>query len=362
VPDGLVPGDESPHPRGRMKTKEVADALDPGRDRCDHQRGMRLCFVCIALWLWSSAAAAEISFVRDSEADEDVASQLEQLIGQPVSRVGGESHVLDGDDADAALVSIDREHSRVHVASLANPAGLSRELDSSVVAESPYAVALAAAELLDWLDVLAEPAATSAGARSPRAGGRSGRRLTFGVGFDFELQAQLAQDLAFARPALNLELAFDRGSRRFFWTVGARVSAPLGRDVDFTATRALEDATLRAQAMDAAVQLVGGYELGALALTAHAAAGAAYLRVVARDAEQRSLGSSTLFSPLVGAGLGARLSVAYGFALSIRGEAQWAGPPTVYRIDTKRVLDVAAVRFGLLAGLIWESALGWGER
>jgi hypothetical protein len=261
-----------------------------------------------------------------------------------------------------ALVSIDREHSRVHVASIANPAGLSRELDSSVIAQSPYAVALAAAELLDWLDTLAEPGAPSAEARSPRLAGRSARRLTFGLGFDFELQAQLARDLAFARPALNLELAFDRGSRGFFWTAGARVSAPLGRDVDFLATGALEDASVRAQAMDAALQAVGGYELGPLALTIHLAAGVAYLRVAARDAEQHSLGSSALFSPLVGAGVGARLAVAYGFALAVRGEAQWAGPQTIYKIDGESGLDSAAVRFGLLAGLMWESALGWGER
>jgi hypothetical protein len=345
-----------------MKTKEVAGGLDPARDRCDHQRRMRLCFVCIALWLWSSAAAAEISLVRDSDADEEVASRLEQLIGQPVERVSRDSNALQGDRADSALVSIDREHSRVQVASIANPTGLSRELDAGVIAQSPYAVALAAAELLDWLDVLAEPDATTAGGRAPQSAGRSRRRLTFGLGFDFELQAQLERALAFLRPALNLELAFDRGSRGFFWAAGARVSAPLGRDVDFDASTRLENATLRAQAMDAAAQVVGGYEIGPLALTAHAAAGVAYLRVVARDSQQRSLGSSALFSPLIGVGLGVRLAVAYGFALAIRGEAQWAGPQTRYHIEGTEVLDSAAIRLGLLAGLMWESALGWGER
>jgi hypothetical protein len=345
-----------------MKTKEVSSGLDPARDRCDHSCRMRLCFVCIALWFWSSAAAAEISFVRDSDSDEEVASRLEQLIGQPVERVSRDSDVLQGDDGDAAVVSIDREHSRVQVASIGNPKGLSRELDSSVIAQSPYAVALAAAELLDWLDVLAEPGATAGDGRAQQKAGRSHRRLTFGLGFDFELQAQVDRELAFLRPALNLELAFDRGSRGFFWTAGARVSAPLGRDVDIAASPELEDATLRAQAMDAAAQVVGGYAFGPLALTAHAAAGVAYLRVVARDAQQHSLGSSALFSPLVGAGLGVRLSVAYGFALAVRGEAQWAGPRTKYHIEGTQVLDSAPLRLGLLAGLLWESALGWGER
>lgn len=319
---------------------------------------MRLSSVCIALWLSltlaSSVAFAEVSFVRDTAADEEVAARLEELIGQPVVRVSDASDVLERGDADSAVVSIDRDDSLVRVVSIANPEGLSRAFEPAVLADAPYAVALAAAELLDWLDVLAE-----AGANPPPAlEDRSGRRLTFGFGFDFELQVQLARELAFARPAFHAELAFDRGSRGFFWAAGLRVSAPLASDVE----AALQDVSLRAQAMDAAAQFVAGYELGVLAFTAHVAAGLAYLRVAARDARARPLGADAAFSPLVGAGLGMRLAVAYGFAVAVRGEAQWAGPQTRFRVGGDTVLDSSAIRFGFLAGVLWESAFGWGPR
>lgn len=322
---------------------------------------MRLSFVCIALWLGtmsvSSVASAEISFVRDTAADEEVAARLEELIGQPVVRVSDASDALERADTESAVVSIDRDDSLVRVVSIANPDGLSRAFDPVVMEQSPYAVALAAAELLDWLNVLAEPGANGAG-HTPEVGGRGGRRLTFGLGFDFELQAQLRRNLEFARPAFGAELAFDRGSRGFFWTAGVRVSAPLGRDVD----AALQDFSLRAQAMDAAAQLLAGYELGVVAFTAHVAAGLAYLRVAAQDAEQQAAGAHAAFSPLFGVGLGVRLSVAYGFALAVRGEGQWAGPQTKFQVGGRTVLDSAAIRYGFLAGVLWESALGWGER
>jgi hypothetical protein len=330
--------------------------------RCEDLRRMRLSFVCIALSFGiqsvSSVAAAEISFVRGSAADEEVASRLEALIGQPVVRVSSESGALDRADADAAVVSIDRGDALVRVVSIANPDGLTRTFEPAVMEQSPYAVALAAAELLDWLDVLAEPGAP-APTQEPTE--RSGRRLSFGLGLDFELQAQVARDLAFLRPAFNAELAFDRDARGFFWAAGVRVSAPLGRDVAPLATE-LQNLSLRAQAMDAAAQFVVGYELGSLAFTAHAAAGLAYLHVAARDAQQRTLGSEASCSPLVGAGLGVRLSVAYGFAVAVRGEGQWAGPETKYSIAMREALDSAAIRFGFLAGVLWESALGWGQR
>jgi hypothetical protein len=320
---------------------------------------MRLGLVCLALCCWAPVAAAQISFVHRTDADDEIASRLQELIGQRVQVVAPEFAVLakrESADSSAAIVSIDREDSVVRVVSNANPEGFSRAFDEDVMEESPYAVALAAAELLDWLDVISRDGGTA-----PGFAARSGAP-SFALGLDLEVQSQLASDLTFARPALAGELAWGRGTPGLFWTAGARVSAPLARELQPSATGSAADARLRAQAMDAALQIVGGYSFGRLGLTAHLAAGVAYLRVSARDADRRELGSDTQFSPLCAAGLGARFSVALGFALGLRGEAQWAGPRSIYRVGGEPVLDRGAFRVGLLAGILWETALASGAR
>jgi hypothetical protein len=422
--------------------------LDRRRDGCDDGPRMRFGIVCAAWLCWASVAVAQVSFVRNEPKDAQVAAALEQLIGEPVIVVdaavgGGESPRRGPSDA---RVSIDRRRAALHVVTDDRPAGLTRVLDDQLLAKSPYAVALVAAELLDLLHVVPargsratsaltevktvvetrtsvdddsranrEPSlivaptrtiadepteeeddsrpdreapppppppaeardvtetreasartelvdsvdassvpAVHADARSP--GGGSPQDYAFGA--DLELQSQPGHELSFVRPAVYGELSWGRETAGPFWTAGARVSAPFGRELQPSATGPAEDSRVRAQAMDAALQVGAGYSLGRLGVAAHLAAGMTYLRVEALDAARHALGHDAQFSPLLGAGLGARFSIALGFALAVRGEAQWAGPPTEYRIGGVQVLEGGAFRVGLLAGVLWESAFG----
>jgi hypothetical protein len=308
---------------------------------------MRLGLVWVALGCWASTASAQVSLVRHADADDEVATALEQLIGEDVVVVEPAAAAKGWD----ASVSIDRERAVLSVVSPSNPTGLTRTLDEDLIADSPYAVALAAAELLDWLPRASDPVSA---ATSPA--GRSGGLLSYAFGLDVEVQSQLTNELTFVRPAFAGELAWGRGRPGLFWTLGGRVSAPLARELPLAAAQA----SLQARAFDAAAQVVGGYGFGALALTAHAAAGASYLRVEARDA-LGELGHDTFVSPLLAAGLGVRWSVALGFALAARGEAQWAGPASLYNIHDGRVLETHPWRFGAFVGVLWESALGLGR-
>jgi len=187
---------------------------------------------------------------------------------------------------------------------------------------------------------------------------RSSGLPDYAIGADLELQSQPGYPLAFVRPAISAELAWGRDTPGAFWAAGVRVSAPLGRELQPSAAAPAEDSRPRASHGDAAVQATLGYAFGRLGLTTQLAAGTSYLRVEALDAERHSYGHDAQFSPLLAAGIGARLSVALGFALAVRGEAQWAGRGTIYRIGGVQVLEGGAFRVGLLAGVLWESALG----
>jgi hypothetical protein len=420
---------------------------------------MRLAVLCVALSCWAPVAAAQVSFVRHQVEDERVARALEKLIGEPVQLVdaapGGSSPAA---SAARFTVSIDRQRGVLRVVTPESPAGLARALDPNLLADSPYAVALAAAELLELSSVetrrssRVEP--TRAGAseiptsrtrsdarfatastdvrtdvaredaqpqtelrdaepervnrieddrtspepvdqaerteevrpppervarEEPRASPaladqsdetrvasesadprnlRSSGLPDYAIGADLELQNQPGYPLAFVRPAISAELAWGRDTPGAFWAAGVRVSAPLGHELQPSAAAPAEDSHVRAHAMDAAVQATLGYAFGRLGLTTQLAAGTSYLRVEALNAERHSYGHDAQFSPLLAAGIGARLSVALGFALAVRGEAQWAGRGTIYRIGGVQVLEGGAFRVGLLAGVLWESALG----
>ena len=420
---------------------------------------MRLAVLCVALSCWAPVAAAQVSFVRRQVEDERVARALEKLIGEPVQLVdaapGGSSPAA---SAARFTVSIDRQRGVLRVVTPESPAGLARALDLNLLADSPYAVALAAAELLELSSVetrrssRVEPARAGA-SEIPTSRTRSDARFAtastdvrtdvaledaqpqtelrgaepervnrieddrtspepvdhaerteevrpppervareeprappmladhsdearvtsesadprnlrssglpdYAIGADLELQSQPGYPLAFVRPAISAELAWGRDTPGAFWAAGVRVSAPLGRELQPSAAAPAEDSHVRAQAMDAAVQATLGYAFGRLGLTTQLAAGTSYLRVEALDAERHSYGHDAQFSPLLAAGIGARLSVALGFALAVRGEAQWAGRGTIYRIGGVQVLEGGAFRVGLLAGVLWESALG----
>ncbi len=315
---------------------------------------MRVGLLCFALCCCAppTVTAAQVSFLRRGDADEEVALRLEQLIGEHVELVEAEARTaaFQGlEPVHAARVSIDRDDSTVQVISAKNPGGLSRELDAELMAESPYAVALAAAELLEWLD-------TSSGSSTSHAPRRRDA-LGFGLGLDVDFQHQLAGNFSFMRPALHAELAWGRHRPGLFWSAGLRVAAPLGRELRPTAA----GERLRANALDAAAQVVSGYTWGPLAITAHLALGVTHLWVEARAPDRSLLGRDARFAPLTAAGLGLRLSVAHGFAFALRGEAQWAGPRNRYRLAGTRALETGPFRLGLLAGLLWESAIAGGS-
>jgi hypothetical protein len=422
---------------------------------------MRVVVLCVALSCWAPVAAAQVSFVRREPEDERVARALEKLIDEPVLLVDAAAAGRDDAATGARItVSIDHQRGMLRVVTPSAPAGLMRRLDPTLLASSPYAVALAAAELLELSSVETRPAErlepvkaagrgvgevprTTADARplvaaarspassraevapeddrpetEPRASDvekspervdrvqeapaaperiarpeqasasavedrseqpssldrvddrrvspepayphalRSGGLPDYAIGADLELQSQPGYALAFVRPAISAELAWGRDTAGAFWTAGARVCAPLGRDLQPLGAGAAAGSSVRAQAMDAALQTTLGYAFGRLALTTQLAAGLSYLRVEALDAERHALGHDTQLSPLLAAGLGARLSVALGFALAVRGEVQWAGPGARYDIRGIPVLEGGPFRVGVIGGVLWESALG----
>lgn len=313
--------------------------------------------MCVALcWLASAVASAQVSVVCHTPADEELARTLARLIGQPVAAVtaGGDGAAAPEQEARTGeWVSIDRARATVVVHSVERQATLSRALGADVVNGSTYAVALAAAELLEWIESSPRDRdGTRAYAR--RKPHRSGA-LGVGVGADLELQTQPGYPLTLVRPALSVELAWGRQAGAGFWSLGVRAALPGHRSLSVDAP---VPADLSALGYDGALQLTLGQTLGQLALTAQVAAGASYLKVEARDSEDGLLGAADEHvSPLFAAGIGFRYSVLFGFAFAVRAEALWVGRGTDYNIAGQRVLQAGALRIGLLAGILWESAL-----
>lgn len=318
--------------------------------------GMPVRAMCVALcWFVCAVASAQVSVLCRTPADRELAGTLARLIAQPVlTRDVGDATTPrpPADAREGEWVTIDRAAATVNVYSAAQMTTLSRVLDAEVMSASPYAVALATAELLEF--------AGAAGART-LAGQPVASSPQLGIGVDLELQSQPGFDLSFVRPALQLELAWGRARPGGFWTLGVRGAGPGQRTLQVAAAAA-PGARVDALSVDAAAQLTLGHALGRLALLTQLAVGMSYLALEAADASGARLGRDARVAPLFGAGVGFRYSVLSGFGLTVRGEAQWAGSGTVYRIAGEQVLQAGALRVSLLAGLIWEGALAQSAR
>lgn len=301
---------------------------------------MKLSALCALLcWGMCSAVSAQVSVVCRTPEDRVLADTLARLIARPVTALeAGAQNASAGQE-----VTIDRAAATVRVYSVAQRTTLSRVLDADVMNSSTYAVALAAAELLEFATARPSP---------PRAAAQSGAGPRLGLAAELELQSQPGFDLWFVRPAVQVELAWGRERPGAFWTVGLRGAGPGARTL-----RAPNSARLEALSADAAAQLTLGHALGRLALLSGLAVGVSYLNIAAFDAGGARLGRDRQLSPLFAAGLGFRYSVLFGFALCVRGELQWAGAPALYRIAGEQVLEAGALRVSLLAGVVWEAAL-----
>ncbi len=320
-------------------------------------------------------AAAQVAVVVRAPADGDVALQLRRLIDAPV-----EQHALS--EASAGLIAIleqartwsaayvivlDRVDGAAQVLRLADRTAASRVLSPDVMAESPYAVALAIAELLDWLGAVPPARAPDAAVSPPASDAEleaepkeAPSPLSAVIGADFEITSSPdpgspGHDVSLLRPTLSGGLQWGRGLRSPWFGVGARLAAPAS--TERTLDRSIPDqvAAVRYASIDPSVTVALGLGSGEASLVGEFGVGLSIVAVEARDAAGATLTEDDAVAPWLGLGLSLRYPLLWGLSLAVGAEGQWLVERGRYQVDGTSVLEEGRVRLATRLGIRWES-------
>jgi hypothetical protein len=334
------------------------------------------------LWLCLAAgASAQVAVVTRSAEDHEVATQLGRLIDVAVNEhAEPEARSVAGTLADAAawpeplVVVIDRPDDTVHVLRTRDHSAVSRVLDPGVMLDSQYAVALATAELLEWMGVLpaargrpsgvqqpARPAAPAAASTTAEpAAGEGGGSLALGwaAGADLELATSPGYDVSLVRPSIHAEAQLGRARAPLWLELGGRLGAPASWDRKLDATL-FETAAERVEYSDTQVALHAalGFGSGRATLLGELEGGVSFAQVEAEAAAGEEVGGHDGLSGWLGLGLGLRYPLASGLGLAAAVQGQWLTERARYRIEGSPVLEEGPIRVVTRLGLIWESAL-----
>jgi hypothetical protein len=336
----------------------------------------------LALWLETTAYAQVVLVSRGPE-DHAVREQLAGMLEEPLSeRTEADARGLGAimDDARAGwparyVVVIDRAADSVHAMRPADRTSVSRVLSSELLAQSPYAVALAIAELLEWLG--ATPRGAEAGAQgsvppAPGAGqppepdpdpdpgaDEPATSWPFGVAVSagVELSGSPSADLSLMRPAFGLEAQLGRGHAPVWFALAARFSAPasLRRRLEL-GLRAEDRDAIEYESTELALQLALGIGRPAYGLAFGPLVGLSPVRVRVLDEAGTTRAAR---DPLIGfAGLGVRLRypLGLGFAFDLSAEAELLFEPIRYRVTGRPVLEDGPLRAQTRLCVVWESA------
>jgi hypothetical protein len=324
-------------------------------------------------------ADAQVALVIRAPADHEVAGKLQELI-----ETGVDERAVQANEAGlgatmeqaaswsaAYAVTIDRPDSTVHVLRVADRTVASRVLPPALLADSPYAVALATAELLEWLGAVppARPITdeVQAGAGPVRDRPASaavadvpepdrGYEPSITLGAAFEVTTSPGFDLSLLRPAIGVGLQWRRLGASPFFALGARFAAPaeLERELE---GRVRGVTSIAYWSADPAVSAAIGFGSSSAALLAQLAFGLSITDVEARGERDAVLARSDAVTPWLGLGLFLRYPLISGFSLAVGAEGQWLTDLARYRVQRVSVLEEGRIRLATGLGLLWDSGL-----
>ena len=344
----------------------------------------------LAPFVASGRASAQVALVSRVPEDRAVFDQLAGMIDEPLSdRPEPSARTPDAIMRDArgawlvrSAVVIDRTSDSVHALRSSDGTTVSRVLSAELLAQSPYAVALAIAELLAWLG--ATPRGTKVGAAvlppappppppsdgapqgpaaealepqpadEPGGLGRFGLALSAGV----ELSGSPSADLSLTRLALGLEAQLGRAQRPIWFALAARFSAPAGleRRLELALRSQVAD-RLEYESSELAVQLAVGLGGGVSTLAIGPFVGFSPVQVVVRDARGATTVEKDTGTGFAGVGMRLRYPFAYGFAFDLNAEAELLFEPIRYRVAGRPVIDDGPMRAQARLCLVYELAL-----
>ena len=335
-----------------------------------------LAWVTGAVISWpASRAWAQVVVITSSAADQEVALQLGHLIEVPVlPRAAPQDRSRGQLLQDAAswpepyVVMIDRQDDMVQVWRPRDHTAVSRVLAADVMVDSQYAVALATAELLEWLGVL--PAAIGRPAQHAQQAGAPAQEdeltaapndasaLGWAAAADLELATNPGFDLSLVRPSLSVELQLGRARTAPWFALGARFGAPASWDRALDGA-ALERGAQRVEYSDMQTALHAGIGVGSARATVlgqlEGGLSLASVETLTRSGER--VADYGGVSGWLGLGLGLRYPLASALCLAAAVQGQLRLAPARYRFDGVKVLEEGRIGVVTRLGLIWESAL-----
>jgi hypothetical protein len=320
----------------------------------------------------AATARADVAILVRAPADADVARELAGMLDERV-HVHEESapRRVSEITRDAAtwperyVVVVDRESDSVHALRPSDQTIVSRVLPQSVLVDAHYAVALASAELLEWLGAAprAEVAVVQDGASigvretaEQREPAKARSAIGFAAGAGIELSASPGYDPSLTRLAVEAGVELGRGRGPLWTWLGVRASlfgsASLGALPDTTA----DVRRVEYRGHDLALQGALGLGSDGAALGLGPVVGLSLIDVRASDRRGEVVGDHAQVSAFLGAGIWLRYPVAAGFGLALGAEAQWLVTPVRYRIEGIEVLEEGPFRAQTRIGLVWESS------
>ena len=347
----------------------------------------RACALLLAGWVIAAGtvASAQVALVSRGPEDRAVLEQLAGMLDEPLSeRPETEIRALGAimDEARASwperyVVVIDRESDSVHALRPSDRTLVSRVLSAELLGQSPYAVALAIAELLEWLGAAprgassaATPSSSAAAVPEPpqstdtsgesanEEAGPSPSPIGLALSAGVELSGSPSADLSLMRLALGLEAQLNRGREPLWFALAARFAAPasLHRKLDPPLRTPALDA-IEYESSELALQLALGLGQPASAIAFGPFFGLSPVHVAVLD-DQGSAAAKPKETWAGFAGLGVRLRypIAFGFAFDLSAEAELLFEPVRYRVGGRQVLDDGPMRAQTRLGVVWESA------
>jgi hypothetical protein len=330
---------------------------------------------CLAL---PAAASAQVAVVTRSPEDREVAAQLGQLLDAPVQERPGASESSIGSLMKEAagwpeqhVVVFDRPGDTIHVLRPRDRTMVSRVLAAEVMLHSQYAVALASAELLEWLGVLPAARGRPSGGETPAkavkvdaplvpsdTSGPPPPRVGWGLGADLELATSPGFDVSLARASVSGEVQLGRRRGPSWFAFGARLGAPASWERQLAAsTFAAGVERIAYSDVVAGLHAALGYGAGRATILGQIEGGLSFLRVEALAQDDARVGDHDDVAGWLGLGIGLRYPLVWGLSIAAAVQGHWLADRTTYRVDGAKVLEEGPVQVVTRIGLIWENAL-----
>lgn len=326
--------------------------------------------VCLA----APDARADVAVVLHAPEDAEVKRQLAGLIDEPVTeRPEAQPRSLPEIVREAAagwperyVVVVDREGDSVHVLRPSDQTSVSRLLTDDVLLDSHYAVALATAELLEWLGATPRARASVEPSPPPQVADASlepeerveqpPALLGFVAGASFELSASPGFDPSLSRIALEGGVELGRARFSPWGLLGVRLSALGSSDRTLAPETAEAPSRVDYESTDFALQAGLGIGAGPAVMVVPVV-GVSLAQVSVQDQAGRTLGQKDRVSGFLGLGLAVRYPIAWGLSLSLAAEGQWLPKPARYRVEGREALEEGPLRAQTRIGIAWESGL-----